>query len=50
MNLDIVKKQNKKKHKKKKEKKKKMYWEKERPRQIRAQQKETDVSYQRKEK
>lgn len=50
MNLDIVKKQNKKKHQKKKEKKKKMYWEKERPRQIRAQQKETDVSYQRKEK
>lgn len=50
MNLDIVKKQNKKKHPKKKEKKKKMYWEKERPRQIRAQQKETDVSYQRKEK
>lgn len=46
MNLDIVKKQNKKKH----QKKKKMYWEKERPRQIRAQQKETDVSYQRKEK
>lgn len=43
MNLDIVKKQNKKKHQKKKEKKKKMYWEKERPRQIRAQQKETDV-------
>lgn len=50
MNLDIVKKQNKKKHQKKEEKKKKMYWEKERPRQIRAQQKETDVSYQRKEK
>lgn len=50
MNLDIVKKQNKKKHQKKKEKKKKMYWEKERPQQIRAQQKETDVSYQRKEK
>lgn len=50
MNLDIVKKQNKKKHQKRKEKKKKMYWEKERPRQIRAQQKETDVSYQRKEK
>lgn len=50
MNLDIVKKQNKKKHQQKKEKKKKMYWEKERPRQIRAQQKETDVSYQRKEK
>lgn len=50
MNLDIVKKQNKKKHQKEKEKKKKMYWEKERPRQIRAQQKETDVSYQRKEK
>lgn len=41
MNLDIVKKQNK--NTKKKRKKKKMYWEKERPRQIRAQQKETDV-------
>lgn len=50
MNLDIVKKQNKKKHQKNKGKIKKMYWEKERPRQIRAQQKETDVSYQRKEK
>lgn len=35
MNLDIV--------TKKKGKKKKMYWEKERPQQIRAQQKETDV-------
>lgn len=32
----------------KKKKKKKMYWEKERPRQIRAQQKEIDISYQRK--
>lgn len=48
MNLDIVKKTKQKKTPK--EKKKKMYWEKERPRQIRAQQKETDVSYQRKEK
>lgn len=36
MNLDIV-------TTKKKGKKKKMYWEKERPQQIRAQQKETDV-------
>lgn len=34
--------------KKRKKKKKKMCWEKERPRQIRAQQKEIDISYQRK--
>lgn len=40
MNLDIVKK---KKHQKKEEKKKENILKKERPRQIRAQQKETDV-------